>query len=57
VPILDGADLNSSEKSLLQNICGFTTKFIVILTHGLKKTLGHIVIAVMKETEFPTKAD
>jgi hypothetical protein len=51
VPFLDGADLNSSEKSLLQKICGFSTKFIVTLTHGSKKTLGHIVIAVMKETE------
>jgi hypothetical protein len=51
VPFLDGADLNSSEKSLLQKICVFSTKFIVSLTHGSKKTLGHIVIAVMKETE------
>jgi hypothetical protein len=49
VPFLDGADLNSSKKSLLQKTCSFTPKFIVILTRGLKKTLGLIVIAVMKE--------
>jgi hypothetical protein len=39
-------------------MCGFTTEFIVILTHGEKNAKDHIVIARMKKNlKFPAKAD
>jgi hypothetical protein len=51
VSVLDGADLNSSEKKpVMKNLLFYYRIYCYSQTWFIQKALGYIVIAVMKET-------